>query len=119
MLGEIQIIGTTLFAALLAAFAQYILKSRIQRFNFTVTGIIKMLANGSVLLGLFVYVMGLVTYLYVLRGGELSFVYPIFASTFVFVAIISKFMLNEPVNRARTAGILLIIFGIVLVSLTY
>ena len=119
MLGKLQIIGITLFAALLAALAQYILKSSIKKFSFTPKGIIKMLANAPVLLGLLVYIISLVIYLYVLRSGELSFVYPIFASTFIFVVLISKFLLDEPVSRTRTAGILVIILGIVLVSLTY
>ena len=58
-------------------------------------------------------------YLYALHSApEISFVYPIFASTFVFVLLISIFSLKEKAGIYRIAGIALIVLGIAVVSLT-
>ncbi|MDE1761806.1 MAG: EamA family transporter [Candidatus Micrarchaeota archaeon] len=119
MLGLAYIISFTLISAMLAAFAQYLFKRSIKEFHLDRKGIISVFENREVLLAIIIYIIALAVYLQALRYGELSFVYPIFASVFVFVMIISKYKLKEPVGIARIAGTLLIILGIALTALTF
>ena len=49
---------------------------------------------------------------YALKGRELSRLYPIIALTYVWVTILSVFMLAEHVNLYRAAGIALIVTGV-------
>jgi drug/metabolite transporter (DMT)-like permease len=74
--------------------------------------------SGQVVVGVLGYLAGLVIYLFALSKAPLSVVYPLFASTFVFVAVISFALLKEPVSKLRIAGVLVIFMGIFLVSLT-
>ena len=113
------IIGFTLVAALLAAFAQYLFKRSIKEFHLDRKGILSVFHSREVLLAIIIYIIALAVYLQALRYGALSFVYPIFASVFVFVMIISKYKLKEPVGMARIAGTLLIILGIALTAFTF
>jgi uncharacterized membrane protein len=45
-------------------------------------------------------------------------VYPTFASTFIFVALLSAVMLKERISALRAAGIVAIFIGISLVAVT-
>ena len=116
---EMVLVLTVLLAAFLAAMAQYIFKRGMPRFDMSMRGFMALIGSRQVLLGLMVYAAGLVIYLYALSTSELSFVYPTFASVFVFVLILSKFMLKEQVTLPRALGVAIVIIGIVLVALTY
>ncbi len=50
--------------------------------------------------------------------ADLSFVVPCIASSYVITALLSEFILNEPVHLERWAGVLLISLGVFLVSRT-
>ncbi|MDE1851675.1 MAG: EamA family transporter [Candidatus Micrarchaeota archaeon] len=119
MLGELGIVVTTLGAAILAAFAQYQFKRSVPRFNFKAREVLMLFRNRKLMLGILVYFLGLVLYLYALGSGELSFVYPLFSSTFIFIALISFFALRERIGTARVAGLLLVLLGILFISSSY
>ena len=116
MLSSIYVILLTLAAAAIAAFAQYLFKKSVPEFRFGVDGILSLARNRMVIAGLLIYLIGLAIYLVALGSGELSFVYPAFSSTFIFVMLISHFKLKERIGYARLAGMLLIILGITFVS---
>lgn len=119
MLGELEIIGITLLAAVIAAVAQYIYKRSVPRFGFSKEGIKSLVFNKGVWAGGVFYLISLVVYLKALGSGELSFVYPTFASTFVFIALISHFLLREKFSLRRYLGIALVVLGIIIVAFTY
>ncbi len=116
---EAYLIATTLSAAAIAAFAQYLFKKSVPRFRLDKYGILGLLANKGVWAGSLAYLASLAIYLKALGSGELSFVYPTFASTFVFVALISRFALKEKLGAKRIAGIALVLIGIAVVAFTY
>ena len=76
--------------------------------------------NKTILLGLVGYAVSFVIYIGVLsvKGSQLSIVFPIFASSFIFVTILSSIFLKEKITAIRVLGILLIFFGITMVALT-
>lgn len=119
MLKGIAIVLTTLIAAALAAYAQYLFKKNVPSFSISVQEIFKLTRNRRLMMGFVLYALSLLIYLVALSSGELSFVYPIFSSTFIFVFLISGFVLKEKINKVRIAGLVLIILGIIIISLTY
>jgi len=120
MYGELEIVAITLAAAAIAAASQYVFKKNIKKFKLGFAGIVSVLKNRQMVLGLGMYLVSFLLYIYALHAAPiLSFVYPVFASTFVFVLLISKYALNEQVSIARALGIFCIIAGIMIVSLTY
>ncbi|MDE1874381.1 MAG: hypothetical protein KGI04_04695 [Candidatus Micrarchaeota archaeon] len=120
MLGAVGVIGITLVAAVLAAAAQYLYKRGIGKFTFNLGEIIDEFKKREILFGGILYVLSLVIYLYALDNAPLiSFVYPVFASTFVFVLLISKLVFRERINLHRAAGMAFIVIGIAVISLTF
>lgn len=118
-MGMLAIMGITVVAALLAAFAQYFFKKSLPSFRFNAREIISLLRRRMVLLGLLIYFVGLGIYLVALYHGQLSFVYPVFASAFVFTLLISRYMLGEKIGTARALGVVLVVVGIAVIAFTY
>jgi uncharacterized membrane protein len=119
LLNEIEVIGFTLIAAAIAATSQYLMKKSIHKFSIDLKGIFSLFKNKFLIISIFVYLISLVFYLIALSSGELSFVYPTFATTFLFVFIIAKLKLNEPITLYRGIGITLIVIGVIIVAMTY
>jgi drug/metabolite transporter (DMT)-like permease len=112
------IIFITLVASLLASFSQILFKTGIKKRINSVKDIIKQSKSSRVLLGLFGYAASSVVYLYALSNSELSIVYPTFASTFIFVALLSSVLLKERIGALRAIGIVAIFLGVLIVAMT-
>ncbi len=116
MLSVTYVVILTVIAAAIVAYAQYVFKKSVPKFKFDLSGLLSLAKNRMVVAGILIYMIGLVFYLFALGSNQLSFVYPAFSSTFIFVILISHFMLKERIGGVRLAGILMIILGIALVS---
>lgn len=119
MLDELDIVILTIISAAIAAGSQYFMKNSIHKFRLNISGIISLLKNKGVMAGIGMYLLGSVFYLFALDSGELSFVYSIFSSTFIFVLLISYFVLREGISKTRLLGTALIILGILVIAFTY
>ena len=75
------------------------------------------LKNYYVILGVILYLVSSVFFLYLLRTEELSMLYPMTSLGYVFVTILSYYILKEKINVFKTLGIVSIIFGVVFVTL--
>ncbi len=115
----LTVIAITLVAAIIVAVAQYQFKRNLEKFHFNKGHLIKLVKNKGILIGVGLYIISLLVYLVALHYGQLSFVYPTFASSFIFITLVSKYALKERVTLARACGILLILAGIAMVALTY
>lgn len=62
--------------------------------------------------GYSMYGVSMILLVLALRDGELSQLYPVISLTYVWVCFLSVFVLHEPVNVFKVAGILLIVFGV-------
>lgn len=69
-----------------------------------------------VLVGLFCYVISAAIWLIVLSAVDLSFAYPFIGLTYVFILLVSKFILKEDVNPIRWAGTAIITIGVIVIS---
>jgi uncharacterized membrane protein len=72
--------------------------------------------NLNLIIGLGFYGLGAVTWIIVLTRAQLSWAYPMLALNQVLVLLVGALFLHEHVSMLRWSGVLLIIFGVVLVS---
>jgi uncharacterized membrane protein len=68
------------------------------------------------LLSIFCMAISFFAFMALLQKEPLSFAVPASAATFVCETILARFVLNETVGKRRTAGALLVLGGVVLLS---
>lgn len=71
-----------------------------------------MILNPWLFSGYSMYGVSLILLVLALRHGELSLLYPVFAMTYVWVTILSVFVLHESMNPYKLGGIVAIVGGI-------
>ncbi len=109
---SVKIIFLVLFCAILGAFGQVFFKLASSDFSLSVEGVLR---NWKFLIGAFLYASSAILFVYSLKHGNLSILYPLIATSYIWVALLSFFILKEPVSMLNVAGIGLIIAGIALV----
>jgi drug/metabolite transporter (DMT)-like permease len=75
------------------------------------------LYNWNIILGVSLYFIGTIIFIYLLRNEELSVLYPLTSLSYIFVTILSFYILKEKINFYKLLGIFCIIGGVVLVTL--
>ena len=100
---------TVLFTTLLTSSAQILWKKGSETLVFSITGV---LTNYYLIAGILLYIIGGTLLIISLRGGELSVLYPIIATSYVWVSFLSIKFLGETMNLYKWLGIIAIIAGI-------
>ncbi|MFH1428895.1 MAG: hypothetical protein ABIH39_04030 [Candidatus Margulisiibacteriota bacterium] len=77
---------------------------------------IKVITNISVMFGFFLYGMSALLWLIVLSRMDLSFAYPLLSVGYILVLIFSWLFFKETVSIVRWSGVLVICFGVYLIS---
>ena len=104
-----------LLAAFFGAAGQYLYKSGAER---TTASPWSYVANLPLLGGVVCYILVMVLFVAAFkRGGAMSVLYPVYATTFVWAAIIAQFAFNEPIRAVNVAGMLLLAAGMCLMGL--
>lgn len=103
-----------LISSVFSSIGSVLLKKGSKSFNFN---LIKQIKNTTMILGLFLFVASSVIYIIALKMGELSVLYPVAAAQYVWVSLLSKKYLKEQINHIKWIGIVLIIFGIIIINL--
>ncbi len=106
-------IGLMILTTLLTSSAQIFYKKGAEKLTFNLLSII---TNYPLLTGLFLYGIGAVLMITALKGGELTVLYPIIATSYIWVALLSSLIFHESLNLLRWLGILAIVFGVVFVG---
>ncbi len=106
-------------ATIIGSFGALFLKLGSSRLNiqFNFKGLMSIIMNYRLILGVFFYGLSSVFFLLALRVGELSVVYPFTSMSYIFVTILSVWLLKERINRWKLIGIAFIILGVVLVRI--
>jgi len=114
-----MILGLLLISTIIGAFGALFLKIGSARFRIklTIKGITDIITNYKLILGIILYVLGSIAFIYALKFGELSVVYPLTSMGYIFIAILSLIFLKEHMNRYKWLGIAFIILGVVLVKI--
>ena len=103
-----------LIASFLGALGQFLYKSGAEH----ATGSLgSYLLNGRLLGGMACYVMVMVLFVAAFRrGGSLTVLYPVYATTFVWAALIALPAYGTPIKLVNVAGMALLISGMFLMG---
>lgn len=102
-----------LFTTLLTSSAQLLWKKGSAALDFNILSI---LTNYYLIAGILLYVVGGILLILSFRGGEVSVLYPIIATSYIWVSFLSIFFLNESMNNFKWLGVASIIAGIILIG---
>ncbi len=101
-------------AAALGAVGQHLYKSGAEA---AAGGLWSFVANPRILLGVVCYVAVMVLFVAAFRrGGALMVLYPVYASTFVFAALIAHFAHGEVIRPVNVAGMAVLVLGMYLMG---
>ncbi|MDP7115743.1 MAG: EamA family transporter [Candidatus Woesearchaeota archaeon] len=106
-------IGAVLVAAFIGSFGAIYFKRAAK----DITRNIKSFINAKFILGVFLYVVSTVIFIVALSAGELSVLYPLVATVYIWVALLSIWLLKEKMNKYKWLSIALIIAGIIFIGL--
>jgi multidrug transporter EmrE-like cation transporter len=96
-------------AALVGAVGQFLYKSGADS---ATGGLWSYLANVRLLAGVVCYVAVMVLFVAAFkRGGSLTVLYPIYASTFIWAAVIARLAYQTPIQPLNVVGMLLLVAG--------
>ena len=102
-----------LLVAFLGALGALMFKQGSAKFSFNKSGLI---FNKQLLLGLFLYSASVLTFVQTLKGGELTVLYPIGSTTYIWTAFFSIKFLHEKMNIYKYIGMASVIFGVFLIG---
>jgi len=101
-------------ATMLTSFSQILLKMGMERFA---PDIISIASNLFLVTGIALYGIASIMVVYGLKQGELSVLYPVIATSYIWVAILAYFLMNEPVSRFRMLGIGSVVAGVIMIGI--
>lgn len=106
------VLGLALLTAFLAAIGQLLVKLGSSLVS---TSLTSWILNWKLAAGLGLHGLGFVALVIALKHGNLSVVYPVLATSYVWVALLSTRFLGEPTSLAQWLGVVLIVGGIALI----
>tara|TARA_Y100000310_G_C20599462_1_gene772257 strand:- start:789 stop:1142 length:354 start_codon:yes stop_codon:yes gene_type:complete len=107
-------ISLIIFATIIGSFGALFLKfasRHVHRNN------IKVLFQPMLYLGIFLYGISALIFVFALKFGDLSALYPVVALSYVWISLLSIKFLKEKMNDIKWFGILLILIGVILIGL--
>ena len=107
-------VGATLAATVAAALAAFLLKQGAAETHLALHGF---RVSGKVVAAVALYVAASGLFLVALTGAQLSVLVPLSAVEYVWVVLLARQRLGEPVGRAKLAGLACIVLGVILVGL--
>jgi drug/metabolite transporter (DMT)-like permease len=105
-----------LFASLLGALGQFLYKSGAEQTSSWVSYVL----NWRLLAGVACYLAVMVLFVAAFkRGGALVVLYPVYASTFIWAALIGRLVYGEPIRPINVGGMLLLVAGMCLMGVRH
>lgn len=77
------------------------------------------LTSKYMLLGIFIYLIATIFWMYLLGKYNYSYIYPMFSITYVFSFLLGIYIFNENVSIYQWIGVVFIICGVVFISKGY
>lgn len=107
-------ITLVLLASFLGSLGPIMLKKASGKISLKINELIK---NYYLIGGFLFYALGTVLFIPALKGGELSVLYPLVATTYIWVSLWSIMFLKEKMNMQKWFGVLLVIVGVIFIGL--
>lgn len=111
---ELWSVGLVLLGCIVGSFGPIFLKKASETFGLSFKGLFR---NKNLIIGILFYAFGTIVFIPALKGGELSVLYPLVATSYIFVSFYSIKLLKEKMNKYKWMGILLIILGVAFIGL--
>jgi drug/metabolite transporter (DMT)-like permease len=108
-----KILLLTALAAFIGSIGQLEFKQGANNLQFDIK---LLLTNYHLIAGVAVYALSTVFYVYALNKENLSILYPIIATSYIWTLIFSKIFLKEPVGLTSWAGVFFILLGVALIA---
>ena len=108
-----KIILLTALAAFIGSIGQLEFKRGADNLQFDIK---LLLTNYHLILAIAVYCVSTVLYVYALSKEQLSILYPIIATSYVWTLMFSKIFLKEQVGLTSWAGVFFILLGVTLIA---
>jgi len=108
-----KILLLTALAAFIGSIGQLEFKRGADNLQFDIK---LLLTNYHLIIAIAVYCVSTVLYVYALNKEQLSILYPIIATSYVWTLIFSKIFLKEPVGLNSWAGVFFILLGVTLIA---
>jgi drug/metabolite transporter (DMT)-like permease len=108
-----KIILLTAVAAFMGAIGQVEFKRGADNLQWDIK---MLLTNHHLILAIIVYALSTFLYVYALSKGNLSILYPIIATSYIWTMIFSQVFLNESVGLTSWAGVFFILLGVALIA---
>lgn len=98
-----------LIASILGALGQYLFKAGTDR---STVGPLMFLLSPWALTGMLCYVLVMFLFTYAFRqGGTVTVLYPIYATTFIWAAVIARVIYHHPIRPVHILGMILLLGG--------
>ena len=110
---QLWAIGLALAAAVFCGLGPIYLKKGAEKFNLSFK---KQLENKPLLKGIGLYLLATVFFIPALKGGEVSVLYPVASTSYIWVGLFSMKFLSEKMSILKWVGFGVIILGIVIIS---
>jgi multidrug transporter EmrE-like cation transporter len=114
MTTELWAVAMVIVAALIGSVGAIMLKKASGAFKFNLFAILK---NKSLILGFLCYGASSLLFIPALKGGELSVLYPLVGTMYIWVSLLSVKFLGEKMNRFKWLGVISIILGVVFIGI--
>lgn len=98
---------------ILTSLGQLLFKLGMNRFASSVVGV---LTNFHLLGGLLFYGFGALGLIVAFKYGEMSVLYPVVSLSFIWVALLSFFFLNEQIRTFEVVGLFMILVGVTMIG---
>ena len=113
-MNQLRAIILSLFCALLGSMGQTFFKIGSKKIG---VNLLSWFTNWQIILGMCLYGLSAILFIVALKYGKLSILYPIIATSYIWVTVISKYILKEQINYFNWIGVLLIICGVFMIAL--
>jgi uncharacterized membrane protein len=113
MLTKTLAVVTVLFCAFLGAIAQTLFKIGSKDID---AYIVRWIFNSYIVVGFLLYGISSIGFIYSLKSGDLSLLYPLIATSYIWVTVFAVWFLGEQMPSSRLVGIFLLIIGVFLIT---
>ena len=111
-MNKLGLITLVLFCGLLGAVAQILFKVAAKGLTFSLHSLL----DWRLLTGMAAYALAMCLFLFALRFGQVSRLYPLIASSYIFVAVLAYVFLREHITSTTIIGIAFITLGITVLA---
>ena len=108
-----KILLLTALAAFIGSIGQLEFKRGADNLQFDIK---LLLTNYHLIIAVAVYALSTVLYVYALSKQNLSIIYPIIATSYIWTLIFAKIFLKEPVGLTSWTGVFFILLGVTLIA---